>query len=355
MKKKYILQYGNIAGWPYYYALSLRNIGYNSTSIKPMEEELGGYPGNTKLDRKLPSDITLFNLNTRKMKRKLLKVKLFGNVLNNCSLVHYHGGTILQKQFDARFFKLKKIPLIISWAGGEARIVNLARKNNPYFYRELNQEWDNQIKRNLESIARVVDYVATDPEMAEYSTPFFKKVFLLKQPIDLSEINYCLPSVNNNLPKLLHIPTHPEVKGTKFIINAVDRLKDEGFKFEFFKLDSILTQKQVKSELSKCDVYIDELRCGSYGVTAVEAMACGKPTITFIREDLVEKYPPELPIINANPDTIYEKLKLLLQNPELRYETGKKSRAYIEKYHALEVIGPELIKVYTEIGFKDSL
>lgn len=46
---KNILHYGNLAGWPYYYARSLRKIGINSLSVKLMKEETGGYPGGVVL------------------------------------------------------------------------------------------------------------------------------------------------------------------------------------------------------------------------------------------------------------------------------------------------------------------
>ena len=42
------------------------------------------------------------------------------------------------------------------------------------------------------------------------------------------------------------------------------------------------------STQAKADVIVDQLRCGSHGVFAVEAMATGKPVLCYIRDELVE-------------------------------------------------------------------
>jgi len=350
---KYILHYGNIAGWPYYYAMSLRKMGINSISVKPVKEEGEGYPGGVVLkNRKLPSDITLSSSLDMKLKKRLKFYSFFIRSLYFTNLIHYHGGTIHKNAIDASIFKRIGKPMIISWGGGDARIIEKARKNNPYFYRENNSEWDKKVINSLGTIAKYVKFVATDPEMAEYSEPYFEKVFIIKQPIDLNEVYLSIPDKKSIKPRILHIPTHPEAKGTEYIENAIQKLQYENICFEYTRLKPNLTQKQMKKVISTCDIYIDELRCGSYGVTAVEAMASGKPTITFIRDDLIEKYPKDLPIVNANPDTIYDKLKMLIKDAELRHKIGMKSRKYVEKYHSLEVIGPKLLEIYKEIGLK---
>ncbi|MCE7980650.1 MAG: hypothetical protein DYG89_05610 [Caldilinea sp. CFX5] len=82
-------------------------------------------------------------------------------------------------------------------------------------------------------------------------------------------------------------------------------------------------------------------------------MASGKPTLTYIREDLIEQYPKDLPLVNTNPDTIYTRLKELIVDTERRREIGLKSRTYVEKNHALEVVGAKLLQVYQKIGLKE--
>ncbi len=45
-----------------------------------------------------------------------------------------------------------------------------------------------------------------------------------------------------------------------------------------------------------------------------------------------QKNPKECPIVDVNPDTLYEKLKELIVNFEYRQELAEKGRPYVEKY-----------------------
>lgn len=350
MVEKIIIHYGNSAGLPYRYACSLRQIGIDSYSIMPSEEN---YPigENEKLKRDLPTDELLIKKNDNKCIKITKKISLIAKLLKDSSLIHFHGTHSILREIDIKLFYYRKIPMIISFAGGDARIEEIAAKKNPYFYRK---PWKERDKKNIEKFKRIskyIKYVATDYELAEHVIPYFEKVFILRQAVDLTKITCRFPNSGTNIPVVVHIPTEPWAKGTEFINSAIKRLRNEGYIFEFRLLKNI-SQIEVYKEISQTDIYIDELRCGAHGVTAVEAMASGKPTITFIRDDLIEKYPKDLPIVNANPDTIYDKLKILIKDAELRHEIGIKSRKYVEKYHSLEVIGPKLLEIYREIGLK---
>ncbi|MCY1561580.1 hypothetical protein D9M68_988560 [compost metagenome] len=81
-------------------------------------------------------------------------------------------------------------------------------------------------------------------------------------------------------------------------------------------------------------------------------MAAGKATVTFIRPDLIDQYPPELPIVNANPDTIYDALKKLITEPDFRLERSLAGRSYVEKYHDSLVVAREMLEIYKQIGLK---
>ena len=59
-----------------------------------------------------------------------------------------------------------------------------------------------------------------------------------------------------------------------------------------------MTQKETQEEISKCDIYIDELL---EGVTVYRQLvpAFGKPTISWIMESIKETSPKDLPIVVA--------------------------------------------------------
>jgi len=110
-----------------------------------------------------------------------------------------------------------------------------------------------------------------------------------------------------------------------------------------------MTNQEVKGALKQADIVVDQLLLGVHGIFSVEAMALGKPVLCYIRDDLVEKYPSDLPIVNANPDTIEVELEKLLVNPQLRTEIGKRSREFTERYHDSRVVARKLIKLYESL------
>jgi hypothetical protein len=137
--------------------------------------------------------------------------------------------------------------------------------------------------------------------------------------------------------KVIHAPSHRGVKGTRYIVDAVDRLKQEGFKFSFELIEG-LSNKEARKCYENADLLVDQLLVGWYGGLAVELMALGKPVVCYIREEDLQYIPDQmrkdLPIINANPSTIYAELKGLIVKPrEELLALGKKCRVYVEKWH----------------------
>ena len=139
------------------------------------------------------------------------------------------------------------------------------------------------------------------------------------------------------IPVVLHAPTHRDVKGTRFVLDAVEQLRAEGVAFEFVLVEG-LTREQARTEYERADVLVDQLLAGWYGGLAVEMMSLGKPAIAYIRHNDLDRVPAdmreELPVIDARPDTILDVLRRYLtcertQLPKL----GQRARAYAERWH----------------------
>lgn len=345
---KYILQYGSLAGWPYRVAAGLRTAGLTSINVIPENVDV------EDLDRQLPHDCAISRKSVPKPQKILNRGLFLLEAARKSSLVHYHGGVILRSEFhpwlEGNLFQKMGVPMLMSFGGGDARIISEARASNPYFYLKPDEKRDARTRRYLRSISKRIRYVATDCEMIPYVEPYFEKCFIFRQPVDLDDIGFNEPTTDHP-PVFLHVPTHPWAKGTDFITAAAERLKAEGYQFEF-RMKRQLTQSLMHREIADCDVYIDELRCGSHGVTAVEAMAAGKPTMTFIRPDLIPLYPSDMPLVNSNPDTIYDRMKELICEPELRRALSYSSRKYAEKYHDVHVVVKDLLAIYHEIGLR---
>lgn len=158
------------------------------------------------------------------------------------------------------------------------------------------------------------------------------------------------PNTPNQQPVVLHAPSHFEAKGTRFILEAVNRLQQEGVDFEFVLVEN-KPHCEAKKLYERCDLVIDQLLAGWYGGFAVEAMALGKPVICYIRQEDLSAIPAEmqarLPIIQATPDTIYEVLHewLVIRVNELAAR-GRASRRFVEEWNDPISIARSIIKDY---------
>lgn len=208
-----------------------------------------------------------------------------------------------------------------------------------------------------------VDY-NDDPRVHE--SPWF--YCLDKQfwnPDLLVPTNYRLPLPGKTI-KLYHAVGHFDargsganglqtVKSTHIYVPLVERLKQEGYDVEliFFK---DVPNRIIRYYQAQADIFLEMLTYGWFGANAREAMMLGKPVVCFLRPEWLEsarreisEYVDELPIVSATPDTIYEVLKDLIENPEKRSEIGRRSRAFAEKWHASDRAAQHFDRVFLEI------
>jgi len=161
--------------------------------------------------------------------------------------------------------------------------------------------------------------------------------FLPYSHISLKEWQPFYTQLKSRPLKIGHAPTNRKVKGTELIISALETLKSQGYSFELVLVEGE-NNTNAKAIYEDLDILIDQLFCGWYGGLAVEAMALGKPVVAYIRnEDLVfipDQMRIDLPVINANPDTILCVLKSILEMPrDELYNLGICSRRFVEKWH----------------------
>lgn len=143
-------------------------------------------------------------------------------------------------------------------------------------------------------------------------------------------------------PIVVHAPSNREIKGSGWVLKALDQLREEGLQFDL-RLVEKMNHAEAAAAYRDADVVIDQFRIGWYGVLAVEAMAMGKPVVAYIRDDL---WQPDLPIINANRDNLAEKLKEIILSASMRQEAGQKARAYYERVHAPRQVAQQLVDIY---------
>src|SRR6476469_8316618 len=164
--------------------------------------------------------------------------------------------------------------------------------------------------------------------------------------LDLRDFTATPPS-DAERPLVVHAPSNREKKGTRFVIEACEQLAVD--------LDIVegVPHDVARERYARADIVVDQLNAGWHGVFALESMALGKPVVTYLKPDVVERsaegYGIRLPIVPATKETLVEALRPLVEQPALRRELGAASRAYVEQVHDIDRVTDRLVDLYRSL------
>ncbi|MEG3436209.1 hypothetical protein V0288_03680 [Pannus brasiliensis CCIBt3594] len=318
------------------------------------------------------TDEVLLESSKNRLELELKRWRFLARVIKDFDIIHFNfGRSIMPQDFVldnssnarkyarwvgilyhkyARFLELIDLPLlkksgkgiVFTYQGDDARQgdyclqnfeISIAREVEPGYY---SADSDRMKRKRIAKVDRHADRIFTlNPDLG-YVLPSRTR-FLPYSHIDLDDWRVVRQPNLDRKPVVLHAPSHQGAKGTRHVLNAIDRLREEGIDFEFMLVEG-LPNAEARRLYEKADILIDQLLAGWYGGLAVELMALGKPVICYIREEDLRFIPPsmavDLPIIRATPITLYEILKRCLTLDRVRLtEWGNQSRAYVEKWH----------------------
>jgi len=321
------------------YSNALRKIGYQSFCIN-------FYP--SYLNYKADYSFNIKGNQWESIKDQI--IDLVGYLISEFDIFHFFFNTTLMPD-HSDLFVLKKLnkKMIMNNVGSNIRQYSKAIQMNKYwdlvkntYFRRCSE--DINIKR-IKFLSNLIDYCITfEGELMEYVKPYYKKCLTYRIPIDLGL--YPVTEIKKKeKPLIVHAPTNPEVKGSKFIIETIEELKKK-YSFDFVLL-KYMPHIKAKELYKHADIIVDQIIIGEYGSLAIECMAMGKTVVCWICDFSKKKYPSDLPIVSANKDNLYEKIEELILNSELRNELGIRGRSYVEKYHDVNRLITELLDIYS--------
>jgi glycosyltransferase involved in cell wall biosynthesis len=178
------------------------------------------------------------------------------------------------------------------------------------------------------------------------ATRWVPEAHVIPPGLDLREFTPVPPS-DSPRPLVVHAPSNREKKGTQFVIEACEQLPVD--------LDIVegVPHEEARARYARADIVVDQLNAGWHGVFALESMALGKPVVTYLKPDVVERsaegFGIRIPIVPATKETLVESLRPLVEQPALRREIGAQSRAYVEQVHGIDRIADRLLDLYRSL------
>jgi hypothetical protein len=162
---------------------------------------------------------------------------------------------------------------------------------------------------------------------------------------DKIEPHFPRPNLTGRI-RIAHSPNHGFFKGSKYLEQAVRQLREEGYSVDLISMTG-KSNAEVLKNVAEAEIFADQFIGGSYGYAAVEAMALGKPVLCYVRDPTCVTG-DSAPIINANPATLYQAIKALLDSPDRLRSIGIESRAFAVRYHSIAAFSQALRALYDE-------
>ena len=164
--------------------------------------------------------------------------------------------------------------------------------------------------------------------------------------LDLRRFTPVAPS-DRERPVVIHAPSSRRRKGTEDVIAACAHLPVE------LELVEGLRNDEARKRYERADIVVEQLNAGWHGVMAIEAMALGKPVVTYLKEDAVRRaeaaFGLRVPIVSATRETLVDALRPLVESAAERRRIGAESRAYVERVHDSERVGDALLDLYARL------
>lgn len=137
-------------------------------------------------------------------------------------------------------------------------------------------------------------------------------------------------------PVVAHIPSAARAKGTQLVEPALRRLHDRGV-IEYRRLEGI-SSGAMPDAIAAADIVLDQFRVGSYGVAACEAMAAQRVVLGHVAPHVRERVRAEtgldLPVVEADPDSLESVLERVVGDPEAAARTALDGLAFVQAVHS---------------------
>lgn len=166
---------------------------------------------------------------------------------------------------------------------------------------------------------------------------------------------------------VLFFRAQKDFKGTEYIVEAMKKLntdkkitllscsekgllKELEDKYTIIELGTINDDKMIEA-YNACDIFLMPSKSESFGLMAIEAMACSRPVVVFNNTALPSvTFAPECGVLveNKNETKLMEAIEYLIDNEKERLRRGKLGRKLAEEHYDIKTYHKRILKVYED-------
>lgn len=170
-------------------------------------------------------------------------------------------------------------------------------------------------------------------------------------PHDLDELAGIRAATERDPDKIVihHSPTNRKIKDTSLFEKVGDALMDAYPNVECRVVERVSWAENLRLK-AEADIVYDQLQLG-WGNNALEAWGMGIPVVAGVvdpvaRGLMLDVLGGELPIVEADAQTLYTVLEGLVVDAQARATAGARGLAYVRRWHDHEVVVQRLVAAY---------
>ncbi len=146
-----------------------------------------------------------------------------------------------------------------------------------------------------------------------------------------------------------HSPTRRASKGTDAILAVLKRIAEKRKNVEIVLIEG-LSYKEALIKKSKLDIFIDQLGELGYGISGLEALAMGIPTVVELLPDF-ERFLKKHPFAIADKNSLENVLEKLIESKNLRSEMGESGKKWVKNVHEPVRTAEIIAETYKKTGW----
>jgi glycosyltransferase involved in cell wall biosynthesis len=291
------------------------------------------------------------------LRRTVIQLKFLVSAIKKYDVFNfYFGKSFLPFNLDLPILKLLGKKVIMFYVGSDVRLTCIEMNRNAYFHHRKKFEKKHAPPDWLKVFRMLwhnlwCDRCIAPRSVASYVTRFYKKSKVISNlwivnAFDVPEIPP--QPTNHSIPLIIHAPTSPERKGSRFVQAAVDELRKSGYQFEYKLVIKHDHQELIGILRDQADIVVDQLLSGDFGNLAVESLSFGKIVCGNVSNEL-RKDIPDLPIIQVAPDTLKGTLEYLITHWNEYDDYARKSWEFARENFDQEKLNSRLWDLYLEL------
>ncbi len=156
-----------------------------------------------------------------------------------------------------------------------------------------------------------------------------------------NHIYKCLQSLSTTTPLTL------------IIFDEKNLFRDFSRQFQIIEVGWVENENELVRLLNAADIFLMPSVAESFGMMAMEAMACGKPVMVMNRTALPDVIKPDesgcIVIDQGDNAMLVSKLSELIDNHTLRNEIGQRTRKTAEKYYNYHDYVEKIVEIYENL------